>query len=100
MDIELGPKKAESWRLSGKLETRPDRVTGGTEPHEIEYKCPEDWSSFVEADNVGVSFYTKAEGDEEQLTLLNGVTAASSSSLSQEAEVMISFLLITYGDYV
>ena len=81
MDKELGEKKAQSWRSSGKLQTRPDPVTGSTDDDFIEYGCPADWTAFTAADKESHEVRATGEADEADLDLLNGVKNTTTAEL-------------------
>jgi len=80
MNMELGEKKAESWRNSGKLATRPDPVTGSTDENFIEYGCPDDWDSFVQNDMDRYEVNAAGEADDGDLELLRSVASGGKTA--------------------
>ena len=87
MNQELGTAKAEAWRSSKKLPTRPDRVTGSSHEDCLEYGCPEDWESWVQENMSKFTVSASGEADDADLALLD-ITAQGGAS-STEAEVKI-----------
>jgi hypothetical protein len=77
MDLQVGPKKSQTWRESGKLKSRPDSVTGSTEEHMLEWCVPVSWVRNSNED--GTSLKVKAEGEagEAELELLEGAASDS-----------------------
>ena len=75
MDMELGPKKALGWRESGLLPTRPDRITGGSEAHELEYMCPEDYELLSDGEKWTMGFNTSTDADEKDVKALGSGSA-------------------------
>ena len=82
MDKELGPLKAESWRNSKLLKSRPCGLTGSTEDHLLEYKIPVAWDRMSLNDLKTFSVEVTGEADSQDIGLQNDIEGASSSSLS------------------
>ena len=40
MKDKFGEEKVEKWLKSGLVQTKPDRITGSTEPSDLEYLIP------------------------------------------------------------
>lgn len=71
MDQELGASKAEKWRQSGRLPTRPDCCTGSTEEDDIEYKCVFDTEEHSKEDSGFYRIDTSGDATEESLKLMD-----------------------------
>lgn len=74
MDSTLGPKKAESWRVSNKLSTRPDPVTGSTDEDFIEYAIHKSWGRKSDSDKQSLQLASEGAADENDL---DSLTSAS-----------------------
>ena len=86
MDREYGALKAEAWRISGKLNSRPDTVTGSSEPHMIEFACPEDIDSSLHGDTVSYAVKATRDADETDLDKLGGTTPATADVKKEAAD--------------
>ena len=70
MDDSLGKLKAEHWRESKKIRSRPDPLTGSTDENFVEWGVPQDWERLSDEDIKKMQLTTQGdaeEGDHEAL---------------------------------
>jgi hypothetical protein len=87
MDKTVGAEKGAHWREAGKLLTRPDPVTGSTDPNFIEWRVPEDWSSHTETDKDSFAVKTDKEADQTDLDNLKSVFLRGGGQASNASDV-------------
>ena len=84
MDVEVGTMKGTTWRASGKLASRPDSITGSTEPHMMEWGVPVLWTQ--KSNDDGNTFKLKFEGEAtDGCVELMGVASASGDGVEEIA---------------
>ncbi|CAK0793851.1 unnamed protein product, partial [Prorocentrum cordatum] len=87
MDAELGEAKAKHWRECGKLRSRPDRLTGSTDPLLVEWPVPTEWQRMSDEDIHAFMLQVSGDADEEDLATFNSAMAASSDvKIKEEPE--------------
>jgi hypothetical protein len=92
MNTEFGETKAEGMRVSGKLETRPCRITGRNDEDFIEYACPDDWSQVIEGDKDTHQVAASGEADDGDLELLKGMKLRGSGDKDTAVAVKVEKL--------
>ena len=99
IDRELGEIKSKAWRSSGKLATRPDRITGSTEPDLIEFAIPIDYERMTDEELDKFRVEALGEAGEGHLQMIEGMhkeeydkpTLVKAEPLTQEAKDMAAF---------
>lgn len=86
MDTTYGAMKAAGWRTCGLMKTRPDPITGSTEPHMLEYACPEDMESFLSSDKTKLTLGTVGEGEEQDLAMFSASGSDEVIAVKKEEE--------------
>eukprot|EP00428_Durinskia_dybowskii_P007738 CAMPEP_0170304954 /NCGR_PEP_ID=MMETSP0116_2-20130129/52833_1 /TAXON_ID=400756 /ORGANISM="Durinskia baltica, Strain CSIRO CS-38" /LENGTH=305 /DNA_ID=CAMNT_0010556969 /DNA_START=6 /DNA_END=924 /DNA_ORIENTATION=- len=102
MNQELGTKKGESWRQSGKLRTRPDPVTNSSDPDFLEHAVPVEWTRLVTGEENTLSVTAEGEATEEDVGMADFApegtapeTAVKSEPLTPEEEMQKQIEKIT-----
>ena len=88
MKDKFGEEKVEKWLKSGLVQTKPDRITGSTEPSDLEYLIPTSFHRTEDSNKEAAEANTKKEdctvADLENIenlrVLLDGPGKAGSSS--------------------
>jgi hypothetical protein len=92
MNREIGTDKAIMWREKKLVPSRGDRFTGSMDKKYIEYGVPFEWQEMTEEDLKRIVLITEAEGGEEDMALLNNLSAfgpqAGSGSASSSNPVL------------
>lgn len=89
MDTQIGEAQAKHWRESGLIISKPDPVTGSTDPAHIVWGVPKMWESMTEADWKALRLETQRdakEGDEEAVAELSGLSRSSLGDGSEAKE--------------
>eukprot|EP00959_Pyramimonas_sp_CCMP1952_P180739 3779195-Pyramimonas_sp.AAC.1 len=74
MDKELGVEKSKAWRESGKLDTRPDPITGSDQDPLKEYKVPREVTQYAKGDSTNVKITAASDADAKDLEDLRSIT--------------------------
>ena len=73
MDLEMGPRKGESWRKSGLLKSAPCPLTGSKEEHLLVYRIPYEWEKMDMPDITAFNIECDSEATAKDVEMLDEI---------------------------
>ena len=89
MDTTFGKLKGATFRESGKLKTRPDEITGSTEPHMLEYEIPRNWFRKQESERDKMSISSDAAVGKDDMEHLQSLQHNATQQCEQSIDVHV-----------
>ena len=73
MDLEMGPRKGESWRKSGLMKSAECPLTGSSEEHLLVYRIPYEWEKMDMQDITSFNIECDSEAAAKDVDMLDEI---------------------------